>query len=159
MNFKILLNSATIFVHLQQEPSLSYFRASLLCWLVPGSSLSMFAPKVPGGSGHPTSALCRTLDPVHTLVQAPGPFISLISSLPCPERLGWHGVYPQHPAGNIVESLFCAKHCSERCVCPMLVLSRSQQPWDSGAGISLFCRKGSCTTCPDHIAGKRCNGS
>ena len=40
-------------------------------------------------------------------------FVSLL------ERWEQHGVYPQHPAWNATESLFCTKHCSEHRVCLM----------------------------------------
>lgn len=138
MNVKIVLNSANVLVPLQQEPSISYFCASLLCWLLPGRSVSILFLR---GQGEVTTPLllcvatrpcpyaapwCRPQDPSFTRC-----FVS------CPERWG------QRPAWSITESLFGAKHCSECCVCRTPVHSHSQQPWDSGAAISPFCRSGS----------------
>ena len=115
MNFKILLNSAIIFQRLQQEPSVSYFRVSLLCWLLPRGPCPFSFPKCPGE----VTALLLHVQPVDPVPSATDPKTLHFTFyfVTCLQRCGQHDVDPQHPTWNMVASFFCVTHCSEHCVC------------------------------------------
>lgn len=100
MNFKISLNSASIFLHLQQELSISYFCVSLPRSLLPGRSLSIFISKV---SGEVTALLCAA--PMFCAdVAAPRTLHFLYYFVNSLERWRQHDVCPQHPMWYIFEA-------------------------------------------------------